>query len=434
MNNFEKQIGEKPVSYLSLLPFLVFILLYLGSGIWFSYQNVSMPFYKFPAAASAFFGFCAALVVGRKNINGCIKTFTNGIGEENIILMCLIFLMAGAFSALAKEIGAVNATVNIGLSIIHPKLILPGLFIISCLVSFAMGTSMGTISALIPIALGIGHEANINVGLLAGIVVGGSMFGDNLSIISDTTIAATQTQGCAMKDKMKENFKIALPSALIVCGILLFFSVGQRPMVDFDIDLLKVVPYVLVLTLALLGINVLLVLVSGILSCIAIGLLQHSFMFFDVGQVIYNGFLSVVDVLFVTMLIAGLGAIAVKEGGIEFLFKKLSKVAVGKKSGELLVGLMVSFADICTANNTIAILLSGEFAKKTAQKFGITPARSASTLDIFSCVWQGILPYGAQILLASGLCQVSAFLIIPYTLYPLVLAFVTLMVIALRKS
>jgi Na+/H+ antiporter NhaC len=430
---FNQQI-KTPLKQYSLVPFLVFIFLYVASGCWFLYNGQDMAFYQFPAAACAFFGFLVALVIGYKNINEHINTFTLGIGEHTVITMCLIFLLAGGFSALAKSVGAIDAAVNLGLFLLPNKLLLPGLFIISCFISLAMGTSMGTISTVIPIAIGISQQSSLNIALVAGVVVSGAMFGDNLSVISDTTIAATQTQGCNMRDKTKENFFVAIISASIVCLILLFFSSNQTIDNFYSIEPLKVLPYILVLFLALLGVHVFVVLMLGILSCLLIGIINENFVFFEVGQIIYSGFLSMADVFFVTIFISGLAALASKEGGLEYILNKISHLAKGQKSAQLLIAVSVSISDICVANNTVAILLSGNIAKNIAAKFNISKAKAASILDIYSCVWQGIIPHGAQLLLACGLCKMSSFAIMPYTFYPIILGIVASLQIIFGKK
>lgn len=406
---------------LSLLPFVGFLLLYIGAGLWFTSAGEDMAFYQFPAPSCALFGFGLALLIGYKHLSVHIKTFTSGIGDETVVLMCLIFLLAGAFSGVSRAAGCVDAAVNMGVFLLPDSLLLPGLFLISCFVSFSMGTSMGTISTIIPIAIGFSEAAGFALPLVAGTVLGGAMFGDNLSIISDTTIAATGTQGCSMRAKMLSNLKLAIPAALIVFALLFILGQGQPKELTAELDILSILPYAIVLILSIRGVHVVVVLMLGIVASIAVGLFNNSFAIFEVGKIIYKGFESMSDVFFVTILIAGMSAIAAKEGGLDYLLKKLLPFARGKRSAEAVIATSVSLADICVANNTVAILFAGPVAKKIAQQFGIAPSRSASLLDVFSCVWQGLIPHGAQLLLVGGLCKLSGFAIMPYAFYPLAL-------------
>lgn len=424
-----KPENSKPTSFLgglSLLPFLGFLFLYVGAGLWFLYLDQDMAFYQFPAPSCALFGFFLVLLIGYKNTKIHIKTFTSGIGDETVILMCLIFLLAGAFSAISQKAGSVDAAVNLGVFLLPSRLLLPGLFLISCFISFSMGTSMGTISTLIPIAIGMADAANISLPLIAGTILGGAMFGDNLSIISDTTIAATGTQGCSMKDKMVANLRVSLPAAIVVFILLIFMGESHSNIVNNDFSLLKLLPYALVLGLAIYGTHVVIVLMLGIIVSIIIGVFTQSFLILEVGQIIYSGFISMADVFFVTILIAGISAVATKEGGIDYIIKKISSLAKGKRSAELVIAISVSLADICTANNTVAILVVGPMVKKIANGFNIHSSRAASLIDVFSCVWQGIIPHGAQLLLAAGLCKLSGFAIIPFSYYPMFLAIISL--------
>lgn len=394
-------------------------------------QGQEMAFYQFPAPSCALFGFALALLIGYRHVNVHIKTFASGVGDETVVLMCLIFLLAGAFSSISQAAGSVDAAVNLGIVILPDRFLLPGLFLISCFVSFSMGTSMGTISTVIPIAIGISEASGLNLPLVAGTVLGGAMFGDNLSVISDTTIAATGTQGCSMNSKMAANIRLALPAALIVFVLLWILGDVDAASLAQELVLIKVLPYALVLFLAIRGVNVVVVLMLGIVASLAIGLITDSFAVMEVGKIIYNGFISMADVFFVTILIAGMSAIAAKEGGLDFLLRKLSPLAVGKRSAEAVIAISVSLADICVANNTVAILFTGPVAKRIASQFGIDKARAASMLDVFSCVWQGIIPHGAQLLLVGGLCKLSGFSILPFAFYPIILGVVSIISIAI---
>jgi Na+/H+ antiporter NhaC len=419
---------------LSLLPFIGCLTLYISTGLWFLAHGEEMAFYQFPAPTCALFGFGIALVIGYKHIEVHIQTFTSGIGNETVILMCLIFLLAGAFSSISQAAGSVDATVNLGIYLLPDRLLLPGLFLIACFISFSMGTSMGTISTIIPIAIGISESTDLSLPLVAGTVLGGAMFGDNLSIISDTTIAATATQGCSMRDKMSVNLKVALPSAALVFILLLFFGKAEPNALNGELSLLKVIPYALVLFLAIRGMHVVIILMIGITVSLVIGLVTSSFAIVQVGKIIYEGFVIMSDVFFVTILIAGLAAIAAKEGGLNYLLKKLSPLAKGKRSAEAVIAICVSIADICVANNTVAILFTGPLAKKIASQFGIAKARSASILDVFSCICQSILPHGAQLLLVGGLCKLSGFAILPFAFYPIILGIVSVINILIGEK
>lgn len=419
--NQEKNL-IKGKSAFSLLPLFSFLILYMGAGLFFTLKGQEMAFYQFPAASAALLAFVVALVLSPKNITQSIDDFIEGISDKTVILMCLVFLLAGAFSSITKAVGSIDSAVNLGRFLMPDQFLVPGIFLIACFVSFAMGTSMGTIATIGPIAVGISEASGINIGLVIATVIGGSMFGDNLSVISDTTIAATGTQGCSMKDKMKANAKISLIAALIVFVLLFILSPTVRPQTEPVFSLWSLLPYLLVLILAIKGFHVILVLMIGIISALLVGLLSFSIEPAQVGKLIYEGFLSMNDVFFVTFLIAGLTSIATKKGGLEVLLNKIKFLAKGKKSAEAVMAVGISIADICVANNTIAILFFGPLAKKLAKQFNISKARTASILDIFSCVWQGIIPHGAQILLASGLAKISVFAILPYSFYPAALA------------
>lgn len=426
----ERQEENPKTSFLgslSLLPFAGFLSLYIGAGLWFVFKGQEMAFYQFPAPSCALFGFGLALLIGCKNLDIHIKTFTSGIGDETVVLMCLIFLLAGAFSAVSQAAGSVDAAVNLGIFLLPDRLLLPGLFLVSCFISFSMGTSMGTISTIIPIAIGLSEASGFSLPLVAGTVLGGAMFGDNLSVISDTTIAATKTQGTSMRDKMASNLKLAIPAALIVF-VLLFFLGGQDfKKLEGEFSIVSVLPYALVFFLSIRGVHVVVVLMLGLVASIAVGLSNSSFAIFDVGGIVYKGFLSTSEVFFVTILIAGISAIAAKEGGLDFLVKKLLPLARGKRSAEAVIATSVSLADICIANNTVAIVFTGPIAKRVADRFKIDPARSASLLDVFSCVWQGLIPHGAQLLLAGGLCKLSGFAILPFAFYPIALGVIAVL-------
>lgn len=413
----------------ALLPLVVFLALFLGSGIYFNMQGVDMAFYQLPAPVAAIVGIILAFVMGKGSIDEKMDTFVSGVGDSNIILMCMIYLLAGAFSAVARAMGGVESTVNFGLSIIPPSLILPGIFIIACFVSTSMGTSMGTISAVAPIAVEMAIKAQLPVAVAVGAVVGGAMFGDNLSMISDTTIAATRTQGCEMRDKFIMNFKIALPAAILTIIIMIISGVSGQIPDDLGYSVIKIVPYIAVLVLALLGINVFLVLIIGIVLGGVIGLLDGSFTLIAFTQTIYDGFTSMQEIFILSLLVGGLAALISKEGGVDYLLNTITSRIKSVRGAEAGISALVSVADICTANNTVAIVITGPMAKQIADENGVDPRRSASLLDIFSCIWQGIIPYGAQLLLAGQLSQLSPIEIMPSLYYPYLLAIVAILAI-----
>ncbi|MEG2172073.1 MAG: Na+/H+ antiporter NhaC family protein [Desulfovibrionaceae bacterium] len=397
----------------ALLPLGLFLVIFIGTGALLTSRNVDMAFYQLSATVAIFPAIVWALIQGKDDLNKKISIFMAGVGDINIITMCMIYLLAGAFATVATTIGGVSATVNFGLSLVSPQWILPGLFLIGAFVSTAMGTSMGTIAAIAPIAMGIGAQTDIPVPMLMGVVVGGAMFGDNLSMISDTTIAATRTQGCDMGDKFRMNLLIALPAAVV--ALVLFWSVGSSGQVvqSGDYELIKVLPYLLILGLAVAGINVFVVLLVGIVFCGAIGLVNGQYTLLLFSQDVYKGFTSMNEIMVLSMLIGGLGEIIRYQGGIRWLLEKVDKLSCklsggrSAKAGEWCISLLVGLADVCTANNTVAIILSGGMSREIAEKNGIDSRRSASLLDIVSCVVQGLIPYAAQLLLAGSIAKIS---------------------------
>lgn len=406
-------MSEEKARGAALLPLLLFLVIFIGTGALLTARNVDMAFYQLSATVAIFPAIAWALILGRGGLNKKISIFMAGVGEINIITMCIIYLLAGAFATVATSIGGVTATVNLGLSLVPPQWILPGLFLIGAFVSTAMGTSMGTIAAIAPIALGIGAQTDIGVPLLMGVVVGGAMFGDNLSMISDTTIAATRTQGCDMGDKFRMNLLIALPAALVALVLFWLAGSGGQVVQHGDYELIKVLPYLLILGMAVAGINVFVVLVTGIVFCGGIGLMEGQYTLLLFSQDVYKGFASMNEIMVLSMLIGGLGELIRYQGGIRWLLEKVDALACtlsggrSAKAGEWCIGLLVALADICTANNTVAIILSGGMSREIAQKNGIDPRRSASLLDIVSCVVQGLIPYAAQLLLAGSIAKMS---------------------------
>ena len=414
----------------SLLPFLIFIVIYLGAGLYLQAQGSEMAFYQFPSVTAMFIAVIVAFCFGKETLDQKFTIFARGAANENVLTMLMIYILAGAFSTVAKTMGGVDATVNLGLSIIPVQLLLGGVFVISAFLGTATGTSVGTITALVPIAVGLATESGLSVPMMLGACAGGAMFGDNLSMISDTTIAATKTQGVAMRDKFRVNFYIALPAAILTLIVLL---VVGRPdaaavMGEHTFEIIKVLPYVLVLALAIIGVNVFLTLTIGIVSAGIIGMVCGDLTVFTYAQAIWNGFTGMSEVFFLALFCGGISEMIAHNGGIAWLIEKLRKTMRGSKSAQVGVSALVSLADCATANNTVAIILCGNVAKDISREYKVDPRRTASLLDVFSCVFQGIIPYGAQLLMAASLTTttyniaISPVEIVPYMWYCWVLA------------
>ncbi|MDF2854804.1 MAG: sodium:proton antiporter [Neobacillus sp.] len=402
----------------ALLPFAVFLILFIGSGV------ITGDFYKFPVIVAIVIAGAVALAMNRKeSFNQKIEIFTKGAGDSNIILMVVIFLLAGAFSAVANGMGAVDSTVNLALSIVPQNLLMVGIFIIACFISLSMGTSMGTIVALAPIGVGISEQTDISLALSMAAVIGGAMFGDNLSFISDTTIAAVRTQGTKMKDKFKVNFLIVLPAAVITCIILGILTMGEQATItQHSYSWIKILPYLGVLIMALAGVNVFLVLAFGIVFAGVIGFLDGSYQMMSVIQKIGEGMAGMYEISFLAILIAGMVAVIKHNNGIDYLLYRVTRNIKSKKGAEFSIAGLVGLTDFSTANNTISIMIAGPLAKNISDKYGIDPRRSASLLDIFSCSVQGLIPYGAQLLVAAGVAGISPVSILPYSYYPILIA------------
>ena len=416
-------------NFLALLPFLIFIVIYLGAGLILQAQGVKMAFYQFPSVTAMFIAVIAAFCLGRETLDEKFAIFARGAANENVLTMLMIYILAGAFSTVAKTMGGVEATVNLGLSVIPVQLLIAGTFVISAFLGTATGTSVGTITALVPIAVGLASESGLSVPMMLGACVGGAMFGDNLSMISDTTIAATKTQDVALKDKFRVNFFIALPAALITLGILLVIGQGEAAaMAPRTFEVVKVVPYVLVLALAIVGVNVFLTLTIGIFSAGIIGMLWGGLTVFTFAQAIWDGFTGMSEVFFLALFCGGISELIAHNGGIVWLIEKLRGMMHSGKSAQLGITALVSLADCATANNTVAIILCGGVAKDMSREFRVDPRRTASLLDVFSCVFQGIIPYGAQLLMAASLTAatydiaISPTEIVPYMWYCWILA------------
>ncbi|WP_241667322.1 Na+/H+ antiporter NhaC family protein [Pseudodesulfovibrio senegalensis] len=403
-----KNTNANPVA---LAPLGLFLVIFIGTGLYLTSRGTDMAFYQLSATVAILPAIIWAVVMGRGRVSEKINIFLSGVGDINIVTMCMIYLLAGGFASVAKSIGGVEATVNLGLSVIPATMVLPGLFVIGGFIATAMGTSMGTVAAIAPIAVGVAEKTDLGLPLLMGAVVGGAMFGDNLSMISDTTIAATRTQGCEMGDKFKMNFMLALPAALVTVGILAFLGSGGEILVHGSYEIAKVVPYVAILIMAVAGVNVFTVLVSGIVLCGMVGMtLTPGFTPLFFAQSIYAGFTGMQEILVLSMLIGGLGELIRLHGGVDWIIQFIGKLTSGKKStrsGEFSISFLAVLADLCTANNTVAIILTGNMAKEIAKRDNVDPRRSASLLDIFSCIVQGLIPYGAQVLLAGSIAKIS---------------------------
>ena len=360
---------KKKANGLALLPFVIFIVIFLGAGLFYQAQGVDMAFYQFPSVAAMFIAVLIAFLMTKGSIDERFALFSKGAANVDVLTMLMIFLLAGAFSTVAGEMGGRDATINLGLSIIPVHFLAAGVFIISAFMGTATGTSMGTISAIVPIAVGVADKGGLSIPLFLGACVGGAMFGDNLSMISDTTIAATRSQGCEMKDKFRVNFLIALPAALATIVLLLIFGRPETvtDLGNLEYSIIKVIPYILVLVLALSGLNVFLCLTIGIFSAGIVGLLTASMTLSTFAQAIYNGFISMNETFFLSLFCGGMAEMVTHNGGIEWLVQTLGKMMKGNKSSQIGIAALVSLADCAVANNTIAIILSGPMAKKMAK-------------------------------------------------------------------
>lgn len=413
----------------ALLPIGVFLVVFIGSGILFQ------DFYAMPAIV----GFLIALVVAflqnpKRQFDEKLQSVTESMGDANVMIMCLVFVLAGGFSGAVQAAGGVDSTVNFGLSIMPPAVAVAGLFVIGCFISTAMGTSVGTIAALTPIAVGISEKTGMAGALCIGAVVSGAMFGDNLSVISDTTIAATRTQGCDMKDKFMENFKIVLPAAIITLVLFLVIASGSQYSVSDDLsyNVFKILPYLVVLVGALAGMNVFLVLVLGIILSVIVGVSTGSIAWNQIFTVIFQGpdgaggIKNMYDITVISIVVAGIIGLVKANGGIDFILEGIKKHVHTNRGAQLGIALLSSLVDISTANNTIAIVMAGPIARDISQEYGISPRRTASLLDIYTSVWQGLIPYGAQLLYAcAGAAAVGLTLtpldLLPYLFYPILM-------------
>ena len=415
----------------ALLPIGIFLVLFIGVGL------LASDFSAMPAVVGFLIALMAALLQNRKvPFSRKLTAMSQGAGEENVMVMCVIFLLAGAFSGAVTAAGGADSVVNMGLSVLPPRFAVAGIFVIACFISLSMGTSMGTIAALAPIAAGISEKAGISLAVCTGAVVCGAMFGDNLSMISDTTIAATRTQGCAMKDKFRVNFFIVLPAAVITVIIFLALTWNSRFELaeELPFNVFQALPYLFVLIAALMGLNVFFVLSAGtvlsLIAGVATGALPVSQIFTSGG----NGVSGMFEITVISILVAGIVGIVRSNGGIDYLIRLVSKRIRTQKGAELGIAGLISVMDMATANNTIAIVMAGPIAKEISGEFGVELKRTASILDIFASVWQGILPYGAQLLSAAKLTGLTPFAILPYLFYPVLMGISGLLSILLRRT
>lgn len=412
----------------ALSPLLVFLFLYLVTSI------IANDFYKVPIVV-AFLISCiyAVLITKDTKLEERIKIFSKGAGNPNMMLMIWIFILAGAFAASAKNMGAIDATVNLTLHLLPDNLLLAGIFLASCFISLSVGTSVGTIVALTPIAAGIADKTDTNLPMLVAIVVGGAYFGDNLSFISDTTILATKTQGCEMKDKFKVNFMIVTPAAIIALILYIFGGINiEAPQNIPPVNVLKIIPYLIVLATAIMGMNVMIVLTLGILLAGAIGFVTGEYTLYTWFNAMGSGIMNMGELIIITMLAGGLMELIRYNGGITYVIQSLTKKINGKRGAELSIAALVSLTDICTANNTVAIITVGPLANEIAERYGIDKRKSASILDTFSCFAQGLIPYGAQMLMAAGLASINPVCIIPYLYYPMLMGLCAFLSIIFR--
>lgn len=418
---------NKP-SLWALSPLFVFLCLYLVTSL------VVNDFYKVPITVAFLVSSVYAILITKGlNLNDRIYHFSMGASNKNIMLMIWIFILAGAFAQSAKAMGAIDATVNLTLTILPDNLLLAGIFIAACFISLSIGTSVGTIVALTPVAVGIAEKTGVALPFMVAIVVGGAFFGDNLSFISDTTIAATRTQGCVMRDKFKVNSMIVIPAALFVLIIYIFEGISvQAPAQIQQIEWIKVIPYLVVLGTAIAGLNVTLVLLLGIAVTGIIGLFTSGFDFFGWFGAMGNGITDMGELIIITLMAGGMLEMIRYNGGIAYIIEKLTKHVNSKRAAELSIAALVSIANLCTANNTIAVITIGPIAKDIADKFHLDKRKSASILDTFSCLIQGIIPYGAQMLIAAELASISPLSIIRYLYYPVTMGIFALLAILFR--
>lgn len=413
---------------LALSPLLLFILLYVGLSA------IAGDFYKVPMTVVFMIASIYAVAIsGNLPLKKRIDTYSRGASSGNLLLMLWIYVLAGAFAASAKQMGAIDATVNMALTYLPANMLLPGLFLAACFISLSIGTSVGTVVALVPIAAGIASSADANVALTTAVIVGGAYFGDNLSAISDTTIVATQSQGCNMSDKFHVNILIVWPAALLILVVYGILGADMEPPRNVaSVEYLKVIPYIVVLVSAIAGMNVMAVLVLGIALCAIIGLAENTYGLFGWLEAMGQGIMGMGELVVIAMMAGGMLEMIRENGGIDYIIDKLTAHVESKRGAELSIAALVGLVNVCTANNTVAILTVGAISKKIGDRYGVDNRKAASILDTFSCTVQGIIPYGVQMLLAAGLAHVSPMAILPYLYYPFAIGICALLAILLR--
>ena len=413
---------------IALSPLGMFIVLYLVTSI------IAGDFYKVPITVAFMVSSIYAVIIhGGRPLRERIDIFSRGAATGQMLLMVWIFVLAGAFANSAKMMGSIDATVNLTLSLLPPQMLLAGLFVAACFISISVGTSVGTIVALTPIAAGVAQQTGTDVALMTAVVVGGSFFGDNLSFISDTTIVATSTQGCRLSDKFRVNSFIVVPAAIVI--LIVYFFMGSdvsAPQEIADVQWVKVIPYLAVLITAVFGMNVMAVLTLGIALTGIIGLMTGSFDIFGWMQSMGDGIVGMGELIIITMMAGGMLELIKQQGGIDFIIRRMTRHVHGKRGAELSIGALVAMVDVCTANNTVAIITVGGIAKQIGDRYGVDNKKAASILDTFSCAVQGLIPYGAQLLMASGLAALNPVNIIPYLYYPMAIGIAAFLSILLR--
>lgn len=421
---------------IALLPLIVFVVLYLAVSI------IANDFYKVPITVAFLVSSVVAIATLRRDGEGKrmslsdrVNIFSQGAASQNMMMMLWIFILAGSFAASAKAMGSIDATVALTLNLLPPQMVMAGIFVAACFISLSVGTSCGTIAALVPIATGLSEQTGISLPMITAVVVGGAMFGDNLSFISDTTVVATQTQGCRMNEKFKANIRIVAPAALLLLIIYIIMGAGLNVTTSHtDVNLLLILPYIVILITALIGVNVMLVLTIGSILTGIIGMYYGAFDVFGWMKAMSDGILGMSELIIVTMLAGGMLEIVRRNGGIDLIIRTFSNHIKGEKGAQASIAALVMLVDFCTANNTVAIITVGPIAKQIADRFGISPRRTASLLDTFSCFAQGMIPYGAQLLIAAGLASISPVSIIPYLYYPLAIGLFAGLTIVLHKN
>ena len=414
--------------FFALSPLMLFIVLYLVTSI------IAGDFYKVPiTVAFMIASIYAVAITGGYTMSKRIEAFSRGAGTHNMMLMLWIFVLAGAFANSAKMMGSIDATVNLTLSVMPGNMLLAGLFLAACFISLSIGTSVGTIVALVPIAAGIASSTDVNIAMMVAIIVGGSFFGDNLSFISDTTVVATSSQGCKMSDKFRVNLFIVLPAAALILLVYVFMGADIKSPANIpEVEFVKVIPYLVVLVCAIFGMNVMAVLTLGLFLTGVIGMLNGTYDIYGWFGSMGDGILGMSELIIITMMAGGLLECIRENGGIDFIIQKMTSHIHGKRGAEMSIGLLVSLVNVCTANNTVAIITVGNIAKQIGDRYGVDNRKCASILDTFSCCIQGVIPYGAQILMAAGLAQINPVSIIPFLYYPLAIGVSSILSIMLR--